>query len=166
MKHCLPKLARHESELIDYIDLDQHLPYRVAVLSNTMRQGTTDRYIRNTGMSPREWRVLSLIGLKGPLTPAVIAKMTGMDRATVTRAIAKLISLEYTLKEPHPTDGRSAWIRLTEAGSQKCQQIIPQMQANGADYLAVLSVGERQLFLELIDKLQLQAERVLSEGNS
>ena len=68
------------------LKLSEHLPFRIAVLSNLMKQGSSDFFVKDTKMTGRDWRVLAIIGLQDSITPAEVSTITGMDRATVTRS--------------------------------------------------------------------------------
>ncbi|MCO7225328.1 MarR family winged helix-turn-helix transcriptional regulator [Pleionea sp. CnH1-48] len=145
------------------LDLNKHIPYKLAVLSNTIRQTTTDVFVKGTGMSPREWRVLAIIGISSPVTSVRIKELTGMDAATITRANARLIELGFVQKTPNPNDGRSTLLTLTDKGKDKFELLMPKMQASGQHYRQALSEGEAILLLELIEKLQNHAELLLNQ---
>ena len=146
--------------------LKQHIPYNIAVLSNTIKQTTSDVFVKGTGMSPREWRVLAIVGLYQPISSSQIAKRTGMDKATVTRSTNCLLDTSYINKYQNPNDGRSTLIKLTEEGQQKFEQLAPKMLASGNEYRKALSDGETLMLLELLGKLQSHAESLLKNPES
>lgn len=136
------------------MDLHAHLPYRLAHLSNLIRRATTDRYVRGMKISAREWRVLGMLGLKGPLTPTQLAELTAMDRATITRASDRLEKLGYCRRIPNEQDSRSFLMILSPEGHRQCEAIIPKMAGSGERCRSVFSAGEQALLLELLDRLQ------------
>jgi DNA-binding MarR family transcriptional regulator len=146
------------------LKLSEHLPFRIAVLSNLMKQGSSDFFVKDTKMTGRDWRVLAIIGLQDSITPAEVSAITGMDRATVTRSIQHLEKLQLVSKKKHLSDGRSRLIAITEKGQQTYQALIPQMSRNGDAFQQVLSDGEFRLFLELIDKLQSKAIDIIKHN--
>lgn len=136
------------------VDLHAHLPYRLAHLSNLIRRATTDRYVRGMKISAREWRVLGMLGLKGPLTPTQLAELTAMDRATITRAGDRLEKLGYCRRIPNEQDNRSLLMTLSPEGGRQCAAIIPKMARSGERCRSVFSAGEQALLFELLDRLQ------------
>lgn len=140
------------------VDLESHLPYRLARLTNLIRQSTSDEYLKHTGMSGREWRVLGMLGLRGPLSAAETAELTGMDRATITRSLDQLEAQGYVQRESDPRDRRRLVLEVTPRGRRKCDQIIPLMREDGAEYDALLSVRERKLLFDIIDRLEARAQ--------
>ncbi|MBA2239221.1 MAG: MarR family transcriptional regulator [Lysobacter sp.] len=136
------------------MDLHQHLPYRLAHLSNLLRRATSDCYVRGMKISAREWRVLGMLGLKGPLTPTQLAELTAMDRATITRAGDRLEKLGYCRRIPNEQDNRSFLMTLSPEGDRQCAAIIPKMARSGERCRSVFSAGEQALLLELLDRLQ------------
>ncbi len=136
------------------LDLDKHIPYRIAHLSNSIRRSTTDRYVRDKDFSGREWRVLAMLGLHGPLTPTQLADLTAMDRATITRAVDRLTELGFCLRQPNQADSRSMWIKLSLDGEQQCSEIIPRLVWSGERCRSLFTKGEQVLLLELLDRLQ------------
>ena len=145
--------ARHVPTAVA-MDLHAHLPYRLAHLSNLIRRATTDRYVRGMKISAREWRVLGMLGLKGPLTPTQLAELTAMDRATITRAGDRLEKLGYCRRIPNEQDNRSLLMTLSPEGERQCAAIIPKMARSGERCASVFSAAELALLLELLDRLQ------------
>ena len=139
------------------LDLDAHLPYRLARLSNLIRQTTSDVYLKHTGMSGREWRVLGMIGLRGPLSAAETAELTGMDRATITRSVDRLEALGYVERAPDAHDRRRIVLAVTPLGRRRCDRIIPMMREDGTYYETVLTAREQQQLLDMIERLETQA---------
>jgi len=135
------------------MDLHCHLPYRFAQLSLRIRRATTERFVRALGISTREWRALGMIGIKGSSTPTQLSELTGMDRATITRATAKLIKLDLLCRSAHESDSRSVMLHLTPEGEELCRQIVPKVERSGEMVRNLYSPGEFALFLEFIDRL-------------
>lgn len=146
------------------LKLSEHLPFRIAVLSNLIKQGSSDVFVKESNMTGRDWRVVAIVGLHKTITPAEISTITGMDRATVTRSIQHLESLKLVSKTKHLSDGRSRVISLTNKGQNTYQALIPQMSENGDAFKQVLTEGEFQLFLELIEKLQTKAIDIINHN--
>lgn len=135
------------------VRLQTHLPYRLAKLSLRIKNATTDRYVRHTGMSAREWRVLGMLGIAGSRTPSELAELTGMDRATISRATSRLVQLGYVTRIPSEIDNRSQTIALTAAGEAYCQAIVPRMEQSGEECRKLFSAAEFALLIEFLDRI-------------
>lgn len=142
------------------MDLHAHLPYRFAQLSLRIRRATTERFVRALSISTREWRTLGMVGIKGPSTPTQLSELTGMDRATITRATARLIKLGLLSRSAHESDSRSVLLDLTPKGAELCRQIVPKVALSGDVSRDLYSPGEFALFLEFIDRL----DNAISKG--
>lgn len=145
------------------MDLHSHLPYRFAQLSLRLRRSTTERYVRKLDISAREWRVLGMIGMKGPSTPTRLSLLTGMDRATITRSAARLKKLGFVHRIAHDSDSRSVVLGLTPKGSDLCSIIVPKVIRSGELASQLYTPGEFALFVELIDRLDEAISRGLFE---
>ncbi|WP_144395486.1 MarR family winged helix-turn-helix transcriptional regulator [Pleionea sediminis] len=146
------------------IDLSNHLPFRIAVLSNTIKRTTSETFVANSSMSPRDWRVLVIIGVSEKATASMIVEMTGMDKATVTRACQSLEKQKLIYRKAHPEDKRSTLLRLTQVGQQEFTERLPQLKASDKEYRSPLTEGEAAIFLELINKLQIHADKKLQQS--
>lgn len=135
------------------MELQTHLPYRLAKLSLRIKNATTDRYVWHTGMSAREWRVLGMLGIVGSRMPSELADLTGMDRATISRATSRLVHLGFVTRVPNETDNRSQTIELTPAGEAYCQAIVPRTEHSGEECRSLFSAGEFALFIEFLDRM-------------
>lgn len=155
-----PQGAGDHSPKLPPMDMHSHLPYRLTYLSNLIRRATTDRYVRGMRISAREWRVLGMLGLKGPLTPTELADLTAMDRGTISRAGDRLVKLGYCRRVAHEQDNRSLRLTLSAEGERQCAAIIPRMAHSGERCRSVFSHAEQLLLIELLDRLQ----AALAEG--
>lgn len=148
------------------MDLHKHLPYRLAQISLRIKNATTDRFVRNTGISAREWRVLGMLGIMGSRTPSELSELTGMDRATISRATARLVQLDYVQRTPNTIDNRSLTIALTARGDSYCRAVVPRMARSGAECRSLFTAGEFTLFIELLDRMDtaIADGRILSDA--
>ncbi|PCI47783.1 MAG: hypothetical protein COB49_06760 [Alphaproteobacteria bacterium] len=159
---CLPQ-NNHGKMPDPPINLYEHLPFQIGMVTNLIRQVTSDVYIRQSGLSAREWRVLAMLGCKGAMMPAQVAKDCGMDRATITRAVKNLEKLDYVFIGGDAADRRRKVLYLTDKGVEICEKIRPAMKARGLELQAVLSKTELKYYYQIMDKLQKKATRMLSE---
>jgi len=159
---ALPDLPQNERGKMPNppLDLYEHLPFQIGRLTNLIRQVTSDFYARQSGLSAREWRVLAMLGCKGAMMPAQVAEECGMDRATITRAMARLEKLDYVFSGGDEADRRRKILYLTDKGVAICDEIRPIMDARGLELQGVLSKTELKFYYKIMEKLQKKARQM------
>lgn len=98
----------------------------------------------------------------GASTPAELAEAAGVTRATMTGLIDTLVRDGYVTRKPDPNDRRMVAVKLTEAGSELVQALLPSYFQLMADLMAPLSERERKTMLKLLLKIIQQASTVNS----
>ena len=102
------------------LDLCEHLPFRIAVVSNLLALNR-DWHIRNLcELDPKEMRVLINIGSYMPIKSADIAYQSRMDSYSVSRAVKKLLAAELidTQNDLHKKNVKNlVWSALDELHS-------------------------------------------------
>jgi DNA-binding MarR family transcriptional regulator len=143
----------------DGFALSRFLPYRVVALGQAMGQSLARQYQDEFDLSIPEWRTLALIGQHDGLTAARVVEETPMDKATVSRAAARLVEKGLALKAPHAGDRRAVTLRLSGAGRAVFAQVSERALAYEAELLASLSEGERASLDALLSKLMTVSSR-------
>lgn len=145
------------------LNLDEHISYQLKMLTNLISQVTSDVSVRQSGLTEREWRVMGMLGTKGAMMPAQLASETGMDRATITRAIGQLEAMGYVLIAGDEADKRRKVLYLTDRGVATCDQIRPDLTARGLELQAVLTKKELKYYYQIMGKLRKRARHMLTE---
>jgi DNA-binding MarR family transcriptional regulator len=78
--------------------------------------GVLDEALGEHGLSGDEFGLYSLLKGFGPVTPTQIARWTGMPATTVSAALRRLTARGHVERLPHPDDGRSYLVVLSDAG--------------------------------------------------
>lgn len=145
------------------LDLESHLPYRIAVLSNLLLvdRDPLVRSITNLGL--RELRVLLNVGSYMPVRATDISYQTRMGSFTVSRAINALLSEEWIRTERNPLDARAAMLELTPKGKKLYVQITKLLDRRERLICSVLSAQEQASLLDMLGRLEDSAEKVLAE---
>ena len=73
------------------LKLEEFLPYRLAVLSNTVSTTVARADDNRVKVSIPEWRVIAILGRVPGLSAVEVAERTMMDKVAVSRAVTKLI---------------------------------------------------------------------------
>jgi DNA-binding MarR family transcriptional regulator len=72
--------------------------------------------LRESGLTPRDYAVYSLLEESGPLTPSEIKKATGAPLTTVSDWLRRYEDRGHVLRVENPEDGRSSLLSLTRSG--------------------------------------------------
>lgn len=110
--------ARSEDAAVDMhgvedFDLDDFLPYRLAVTAAAVNKLMGRRLADSAKLSISEWRVLAVVGKAGVLSPSAIGATAAMDKVKVSRAAASLVARGLLKQTQDPHDGRGRLLRLT-----------------------------------------------------
>ncbi|NRD74001.1 MarR family transcriptional regulator [Shewanella sp. VB17] len=136
--------------------LQQFLPYRLANLAQNISVDFAQVYQTQFELTIPQWRILVNLA-QYPLSEAKTAKeltvLASMDKSTVSRAVNIMLDKGLLAKQLDPTDKRASRLSVTDKGNQLYHRIAPQALKWQADLLAVLSVGEHQALLGILDKL-------------
>ena len=148
-----PDAAEHE-----ILELERFLPYRLSVVSNHISQTIADAYAERFGISITEWRVLAVLGRYPELSANGVAERTAMDKVAVSRAVARLLQTGLIEREIHGEDRRRSVLRLSQAGYQVYDQVVPMTLDYERALLSGFSEEERAVLDRLLTRLD-QASR-------
>jgi len=134
---------------------------------NLLRTGddvfaVVDRFLSSHDISQGRFTVLMLLGMEcegdaqddAPATPATLAEMAGVARATMTGLIDTLEKDRLVAREPDPTDRRTIHVVLTREGRAVLDAMLPDYFQCVADILSPLSETERKQLVRLLQKVQ------------
>ncbi len=146
-------------------ELEEYLPYQIHRLSNLIHQVSglvTVRHLKAAKtLTNREYRVIFIIGSLGPHSPVQVARLSGIDNATVTRAVRSLRSRGLVTTRDNPEDRRAKDIVFTAAGRALWRKLFPIMYERGAALDEAFSERERKTFNRLLAKLNARCEELI-----
>ena len=119
--------------------------------------------LRKSGISLGQWRVLAFIGVEGQGTVKDCIRQTRLDPAVVSRAVTSLERRKLISSSRTGYDRRVLQVALTRAGRDLYEHTLPLMQERQQRLLKALLPGEREAFLEVLDKLESAVTRDQSE---
>lgn len=146
------------------MNLDNFLPYRLAVLSEQVSQCVALVYRERFGLSRDEWRVLAVLADGVTVKTGQVIDTAALDKMQVSRAVKSLQDQGYLERVPDPQDGRGWLLRLTAAGRSLFRKIAPMVQSREAFLLEALSAEERAVLDRAIERLSLQARQLTRQG--
>ena len=135
-------LVKLNDDGADALRLEQFIPYRLSVLSNTVSEAIAKLYEDRFGLSMTEWRVLAVAGRFSPVTATTICQRTAMSKVAVSRALSALLARRFVKRD----DGRRSLLRPTARGYKLIATVTPLALGVEEQLLDVLSVAQyRQL---------------------
>ena len=141
----------------DTLDLGAFLPYRLAVLANTVSRAFAQRYEEEFGLSIPEWRVMALLGAEPGLTATEVAEATPMDKVAISRAVRSLADAGRLAATEDRADARRQRLRLTPAGMAVYRRIVPLARDLEARLLGDLDARDRATLSTLLGRLEVSA---------
>lgn len=138
----------------DTFKLDDFLPFRLnrvaAEVSNRMSEIYRDRF----GIDIPEWRVMATLGAGEPTTAQAVVRSTRTHKSTISRAVARLIKLEWIERFACDDDRRELHLRFTSRGRLKFEELVPHVLAFERDLFKGLPDGAGRDLLEGLSQLE------------
>lgn len=148
------------------LDLEEFLPYRLSVLSNTISGMLAEAYSSQHGLSISEWRVLAILGRFPGSSAGEVAARGAMDKVAVSRAVSRLLEAGRIRRRFADADRRRSILELSARGWKIYRQVTPILLAYEADLLDGLSAGERRQLDKLLKRLAERAGSVRPSGTA
>lgn len=144
-------------------ELDDHLPYRIAVISNILQLGRDIEIRKITDLGSRELRVLLNIGTYSPVSAAQIAFQTKLDSYTVSRGVKTLLNQELIEKRSLPNNKKEKLLYLTRKGKALYDQVTESLKRRDEQFASFLTEKQRQSLIKNLQKLEQQAVELLAQ---
>lgn len=132
--------------------LNQFLPYRLSIASNSVSGAVATAYHALFGLRIPEWRLVTLIAEGGGLTQQALGAASRMDKVTVSRAAIALVDRGLIRRTPNPDDQRSHLLSLTRAGRDLYENVAPKALELEARIFANFTPKERASFADMLDR--------------
>jgi DNA-binding MarR family transcriptional regulator len=110
-------------------------------------------------LSPTAAATLATIERRGPLSPSELARLEGVQRPTVTRAVGRMVDDGLVERLPDERDARGALLQITSEGRKALGELRRRKTAYLAQRLDGLEPAEREVLARAADLL----ERMLEE---
>ena len=139
------------------------LTYRVLRLSNTFGLYASRRYREQFGVTLPEWRVMSIIASCEPTTAREISNVLATDKAWVGLSVERLQRRGFVTRTSDVQDARRTLIGFTRQGKEMHNAILSVARRRQRRLLATLPDGAAATLIASLDRLQAEADRMLSE---
>lgn len=146
--------------MTDELKLENFLPYRLSVLSNTVSTTVARAYDKRFKVSIPEWRVIAILGRFPGLSAVEVAERTMLDKVAVSRAVTKLIKKGRIDREFADADRRRSILHLSEDGKKLHDEIAELALNFERDLLEGLSPDELDQLNSLMERLLARARLI------
>ncbi|HVJ62425.1 MAG TPA: MarR family winged helix-turn-helix transcriptional regulator [Tahibacter sp.] len=146
------------------LELEQFLPYRLSVLSNTVSQAIAREYASRFQLSITEWRVLAVLGRYDGIAAREVAQRTAMDKVAVSRAVAVLMKDGRVRRGTAEHDKRQSVLTLTEKGWKIYDEVAPLALEHERRLLSHLDADEQRWLSRILEKLWQAELQELGKG--
>lgn len=136
------------------IKLEEFLPYRLSVASETVSRALSETYKSSHGLSNAEWRVIATVGQYPGLCAREIGRHSHMYKVKVSRAIAKLERRQLISIRTNPEDKRETFIHLSDEGTRIYEELAPRALSFEQDLISRLDRQELETFNRILARLQ------------
>jgi len=144
----------------DELKLEDFMPYRLSVLSNTVSTTVARAYDKRFNVSIPEWRVIAIVGRFPGLSAVEVAERTMMDKVAVSRAVTKLIKKGRIDREFADADKRRSILNLSEDGQKLHDEIAELALTFERDLLEGLSADELGQLNGIMERLLARARLI------
>lgn len=145
------------------LDLTNHLPFRVAVVSNLLALNRDWKIRELSDLEPREMRVLINIGSYMPIKSADIAYQCRLDSYTVSRAVKKLSEKQLIEFQQDSANKNIKNLTLNDKGKELYRKLSTALDVRAKEVESVLSVEERDSFFDMLARIEQKSEQVLAQ---
>jgi DNA-binding MarR family transcriptional regulator len=129
------------------------LPHACSVVANRVSATVQKTYSERFGLSVVGWRVMAILGSHSPLSAKALAELMAMDQVSITRAVDQLVSKKLVSRRVDPADRRRVVLRLSKAGEDVYNKIVPMFQAADTALTSVLSAQDAQTLRRLMKQV-------------
>ncbi len=133
-------------------NLEDFLPYRLSVAANAVSKRIAKTYAPYK-LSRTQWRVMAVLASCAKMTAQAVADKTGMDKTTVSRAVAKMLERGLIKRGVSEQDGRSAPLSLSDKGREMFAKIAPEALRQEQELKEMFSGAELEMLTSFLDKI-------------
>lgn len=141
--------------------LDELLNYRLARLLALSSAPGIRLFEGSYGVSRREWSLVGLVAVHGPMSPSELAALAHLERAHVSRAVTELVAKGLLKRSPVPNDRRRAQLAITAPGIKLYEEAFPQIARINKAVLGALTADQLAAFDEALHLLTRSAEALV-----
>lgn len=145
------------------LELRDFLPSRLALLSEHVSRGLARIYSERFDLTNPEWRVLAWLSQDKSLRASEISKLANLDRATLSRAVGRLVEKGLLKRAQGAEDQRVQRLSLTRKAERLLEQLLPLAFEWEQRLLSTLSQSEARTLRRVLGKLEERLSAIEAE---
>jgi DNA-binding MarR family transcriptional regulator len=135
------------------LPIDSSLFFKLVRVVNLTARPFVESLAKTHQLSLNEWRAMVVLASHPGVAAREIAEHTGLDKMSVSRAIAALDRHRRVRKEADPEDARRTRLWLNAAGQALFESIGARASQREAQLFSGISAAEQQAVGKIIDRL-------------
>lgn len=133
--------------------LDESLFFKLVRVVNLTARPFHDRVGRAHRLTLNEWRVMTVVGSHPGIAATDVCTRSGMDKMSVSRAIAGLAARQRIVRRPDAGDRRRVLLQLSGAGQRLYERIATTAREREAQLFGGLGAAEQAQLSATLDRL-------------
>jgi DNA-binding MarR family transcriptional regulator len=109
--------------------------------------------LTDTGITSKHYGTMLIVKENPGITQIEAAKIQRIDRTSIGQLIDLLEEKQLLMRSKHPSDRRAYCLQLTKQGDEVIYSLWNSMKKCEDEMLSVLDSKEKNLFIDLINKL-------------
>ena len=134
---------------------------RLFRLLSTIRRFTAPQARRELGLSDFEWRVMSQVGDRAPMSLNELAAASSHDKGQLSRGVKRLVEAGLLVRESRRGE-RGVFISPTAAGRKVFENLVGLAFRQNDALIDGITAGELETFSRVIEKIQANATALLA----
>ena len=121
-----PRLAKADDDASEgrrRFDFTTYLPYHLTFPVGAVSRALAGAMYSRFGLKSAHWRIMALLGTKGPVSTRELALFLSTEKSAVSRATTELISRGFVLRVMHPVDRRLLMLHFSPKGKRLFEQM-------------------------------------------
>ncbi len=134
---------------------------RLFRLLSTIRRFTSPQARRELGLSDFEWRVMSQVGDRAPMSLNELAAVSSHDKGQLSRGVKRLVEAGLLVRESRRGE-RGVFISPTAAGRKVFEDLVRLAFRQNDALIEGVTGEELETFSRVIEKIQANADSLLA----
>jgi DNA-binding MarR family transcriptional regulator len=135
---------------------------RMFKLLSLIRRGAARQIRGELGLSDFEWRIMSQVGDRAPLSLNELAAVTGQDKGQLSRGVKRLVEAGLLVRETRRGE-RGVFISPTKAGLALFDRLAEQAVRRNTRLIAGVTDEDLKVLARVFDKMEANALAMLEE---
>jgi len=147
------RAAAPAAERTPAVHLDDSVFFKLVRVVNLTARPFNEGIGRRHDLSLSDWRVMMVLGSHPGTTASEVCQRSGMDKMSVSRAIAALARRRRVTRKPDPADGRRTLVWLSSAGQRVFEELSVSARERERQVFRGVGAQEQARLGETLDRL-------------